>query len=63
MDNTLAAVSQLGTSALIDKKDFGSNIVRFNVPTEPGGDIELPEPSSAGLAAMAIWALVLRRRG
>ena len=65
MDNTLAAVSQLGTSALIDKKDFGASVVRFNVPTEPGGDVEVPEPAGAAalLAIAAAATFSARRRG
>jgi hypothetical protein len=54
LDNTLASVSQLGTTSLIDKKDFGFNVTRFNVPTEPGGDPEVPEPASCALAAVAL---------
>jgi hypothetical protein len=54
MDNTLASVSQGGTTSLIDKKDFGFNVTRFNVPTEPGGDPEVPEPAYVALAAVAL---------
>jgi len=39
--------------------DFGVQVTRANVPFEPGGDIEVPEPASA---ALGLSALLLRRR-
>ena len=62
LDNTLTAVSQAGTSAQMNKTDFGVQVTRANVPTEPGGDVEVPEPASASLAALGLTALLLRRR-
>lgn len=53
MDNTLATVSEAGTSALIAKKDLGIQI-------------SVPEPSSAMIAVLAGGALCFvarRRRG
>jgi hypothetical protein len=56
-DNTLIALSQAGTSALIAKKDQLIIIVR----NPPGGDV--PEPASAMLALLTmIGAAVVRRR-
>jgi hypothetical protein len=59
LDNVLVAVSEQGTSAIINKKDFGGISIRANVRTEPGGDTEdlrvsiqqVPEPSAALLLA------------
>lgn len=64
LDNTLLAVSEQGTSATINKTDFGALTRRSNVPTEPGGDREvIPEPTSFVLAALGTAALAMRRRG
>ena len=62
LDNTLQAVSQVNTSSTIGKKDFGAVVIRSNVPTEPGGDVEVPEPATSGLLALAASAALLRRR-
>jgi len=48
MDNTLVAMSQAGTEVLIAKKDFGLSI-----------DVNIPEPTSCGLAGMGLLALGL----
>jgi hypothetical protein len=63
MDNTLTAVSQTGTSSFIAKKDFGVITIRSNVPTEPGGGNEVPEPASMGLAWLGAAVLWMRRGG
>jgi hypothetical protein len=47
LDNTLVAMSQEGTSALIAKKDFGVNI-----------SVNIPEPTSCGLAVIGLLALL-----
>lgn len=61
LDNTLAAVSQLGTSAHIAKKDFGGISIR--VPGFGGeGEPEIPEPVSFVLAGLGITSLTLLRR-
>ena len=60
LDNTLQAVSELGTSATIGKKDFGARTVVSNVPSEPGGVPEVPEPAS--LALLAALAPFVRRQ-
>ena len=62
LDNVLVAVSEPGTSAIINKKDFGGISIRANVPREPGGDEEIPEPTSFVLAGLAVVGLLLRRR-
>ena len=62
MDNTLVAVSQEGTRSRIAKKDFGGVIIRSNVPTEPGGDPEIPEPATFVLAGLSLMGLGLARR-
>jgi MYXO-CTERM domain-containing protein len=62
LDNTLVAVSQDGTSAVIAKKDFGGITVRTNVRTETGGDPEVPEPAAFALASLGLLGLVATRR-
>ncbi len=58
IDNTLTAVSQLGTSSLISKKDFGGVSITINAP--PSGGI--PEPATGVLAGCAMLGLLLWRR-
>jgi hypothetical protein len=62
LDNTLVAVSQDGTSAVIAKKDFGGITIRTNVRTEPGGDPEIPEPTALVLVGLGLLGLVSQRR-
>jgi hypothetical protein len=62
LDNTLVAVSQDGTEAHIGKKDFGGVTIRSNVRTEPGGEPEIPEPTSFVLAGLGLLGLMIRRR-
>lgn len=52
LDNTLTAVSQDGTTALIAKKDFGGISITVNVP----------EPASAVLLALGLVGLAPRRQ-
>jgi hypothetical protein len=58
IDNTLTAVSQVGTTALIAKKDFGGVSITVNRP--PSG--EIPEPATAALVLSAVLGLFLRRQ-
>jgi hypothetical protein len=58
----LVAVSQQGTSALIDKKDFGGISIRVNVPGEPGGGPEIPEPTTFVLVGLGMLGLAVVRR-
>lgn len=62
--NTLSALSQAGTQALINKQDFGGVSITVNVPGG-GGDPEIPEPATAVLAGLfaAMAALGRGRRG
>lgn len=53
LDNTLAAVSETGTTAAIAKKDFGGLTVRADI---------IPEPASLAVASVAMAALSLRKR-
>jgi hypothetical protein len=62
MDNTLVAVSQQGTESRIAKKDFSGVVIRSNVPTEPGGSPEIPEPASFVLAVLSVLGLGIARR-
>jgi hypothetical protein len=62
LDNVLVAVSEPGTSATIGKRDFGGIVIRVNVPTEPGGEPEIPEPTSVVLVGFGLTALMLGRR-
>ncbi len=62
LDNVLVAVSQQGTSALIDKKDFGGISIRVNVPGEPGGGPEIPEPTTFVLVGLGMLGLAVVRR-
>jgi hypothetical protein len=62
LDNTLVAVSQDGTSAVISKKDFGGITIRTNTRTEPGGDPEVPEPAAFVLAGLGLIGLVAGQR-
>jgi hypothetical protein len=59
--NLLRARSQAGTSALINKQDFGGLSITVNQPGG-GGDPEIPEPASAMLVGMALVVCVTARR-
>jgi hypothetical protein len=62
LDNTLVAVSQDGTSAVIAKKDFGGITIRTNTRQEPGGDPEVPEPTAFVLVGLGLVGLLSPRR-
>jgi PEP-CTERM motif len=62
MDNTLVAVSQVGTRSRIAKKDFSGVVIRSNVPTEPGGSPEIPEPATFVLVGLSVLGLGIARR-
>jgi hypothetical protein len=62
LDDTLSAFSEPGASATINKTDFSAFVLRSNVPTEPGGEVENPEPSSFLLVGLAMAGLTMRRR-
>jgi hypothetical protein len=62
LDNTLVAVSQDGTSAVIAKKDFGGITIKTNIRTEPGGDPEVPEPTAMILVGLGLVGLLGQRR-
>jgi hypothetical protein len=53
--NTLSALSQAGTQALINKQDFGGVSITVNVPGG-GGDPEIPEPGTGVLASIFLAA-------
>jgi hypothetical protein len=57
IDNTLTAVSQAGTFAVIAKKDFGGLSVTVNQP----GQGEIPEPASVALALFGMALVAVRR--
>ena len=58
--NTLSALSQAGTQALISKEDFGGVSITVNVPGG-GGDPEIPEPGTALLAGLLVAATAFCR--
>jgi hypothetical protein len=60
LNNTLVAVSQTGTSATIEKKDFGGLTVR--VAAVGAIPATIPEPASLTLAAFGVLAMLARRR-
>ena len=59
--NTLSAMSQAGTLALINKQDFGGVSITVNVPGG-GGDPEIPEPGTALLGGLCLVGLAGSRR-
>jgi hypothetical protein len=62
LDNTLSAVTAGGASALIAKKDADGVTITANVPIDPDGEPEIPEPTSMVLAALGLVAAGRRRR-
>ena len=60
LDNGLIAQSELGTLALIDKKDFGGLAVTVNMGS--GGGPNGPEPTSLVLAALGFAGMTFGRR-
>jgi hypothetical protein len=60
LDNGLIAQSELGTLALIDKKDFGG--VSITINPGPGGGPDIPEPTSMVLTCLGFLGLVGARR-
>jgi hypothetical protein len=60
LNNSLAAVSQTGTSAVIEKKDFGGLTIHVAGSTAIPGPI--PEPASLMLAGVGVMGLLRRRR-
>ena len=61
LNNSLAAVSQTGTSAIVEKKDFGGLTIRVAAPAGAIPAI-IPEPASLTLAAAGLLAMLARRR-
>jgi hypothetical protein len=59
--NLLRARSEAGTSALMNKQDFGGLSITVNQPGG-GGDPEIPEPASAMLFAMGLAGCFATRR-
>jgi len=55
LDNGLIAPSELGIWRLIDKKDFGG--VSITINPGPGGQPDMPEPTSVVLACLGCLAL------
>ncbi|MGL4511898.1 MAG: PEP-CTERM sorting domain-containing protein [Lacipirellulaceae bacterium] len=62
LDNTLTALSQAGTSALIAKKDADGVTITTNIPLDPNGNPIIPEPTSLVLAALGLTAVGVSRR-
>jgi hypothetical protein len=60
LDNGLIAQSELGTIALIDKKEFGGLAVTVNMGS--GGGPNGPEPTSLILAGLGFAGLIFGRR-